>query len=93
MRAAKKNLHQLLFLMQVSLMSLVLVACATKAPDTRYLTSEQRPPLVIPAGMDTPDYNPQMQVPAAQGNAEVNSGATDSSPEALELPPRLDGSN
>lgn len=63
-----------------------LSACASKAIDTRYLHSEQRQPLQIPAGMDTPDYNPRMQVPAAEGNAV----GADIAPQELELPPKLD---
>jgi uncharacterized lipoprotein len=67
-----------------------LSGCATYQPDTGYLESEQRPPLRIPAGMDTPDYNEQMLIPAVEpaSPAAGDAGIGDST--ALERPPLLD---
>jgi uncharacterized lipoprotein len=67
-----------------------LSGCASYQPDTGYLESEQRPPLRIPTGMDTPDYNEQMLIPAVQPAAPGtgDSGIGDST--ALERPPLLD---
>jgi len=71
------------------LCALLLSACAATERDTRYLQSEQRPPLQVPAGMDTPNYNPQMQVP---GNpAPLDPARVDSSFDS-ERPPQLDES-
>ena len=46
---------------------LVLTACTSTVRDTRYISAEQGPPLQVPAGMDTPNYNPEMKVPAVVG--------------------------
>ena len=64
--------------------------CASYKPDTRYLESEQRPPLQIPAGMDTPDYNEQMLIPTVKP-VTTSDGAVDiGDSTALERPPHLD---
>jgi len=66
---------------------LVLTACASAERDTRYMHSEQRPALKIPAGMATPDYNMQMAIPG--GIKPVDASQIDSSFDA-ERPPQLD---
>jgi uncharacterized lipoprotein len=77
-------------LMAMAVVALALSGCASYQPDTRYLESEQRPPLQIPAGMDTPDYNEQMLIPSV-GPATASDGAVDASDStALERPPHLD---
>jgi len=64
--------------------------CASYQPDTRYLESEQRPPLQIPAGMDTPAYNEQMLIPTVKPPAATADGTVDSGDStALERPPHL----
>ena len=74
----------------MALAVIALSGCASYQPDTRYLESEQRPPLQIPAGMDTPDYNEQMLIPTvkpapAGDEADISGDST-----ALERPPHLD---
>jgi len=73
-------------LMVMTLSLLALTACASGERDTRYLSSEQRPALRIPAGLDTPDYNARMAVPAVPGQG---SQPADTSID-IELPPRLE---
>jgi len=65
----------------------VLTACASTERDTRYMHSEQRPALKIPAGMDTPNYNKQMAVPGRVKPADASQ--IDSSFD-LERPPQLE---
>lgn len=65
---------------------LVLAACATTERDVRYTRAVQGPPLNIPAGMDTPNYNAQMQVHAAVGgySGEVDNSFAPIRPPQLE---------
>ena len=65
---------------------LVLSACTATVRDTRYLSAVQGPPLKVPAGMDTPNYNAQMQVQAPVGSY---SGEVDNSFAPIR-PPQLD---
>ena len=77
-------------LIGILLAAIAMASCASYRPDTRYLESEQRPPLQIPAGMDTPDYNEQMLIPTVRP-ATASDGAGDGSDStALERPPHLD---
>jgi uncharacterized lipoprotein len=73
-------------IMLLLLSALALAACAGSERDTRYMHSEQRPMLQVPAGMDTPNYNPQMKVPdpVLQPAAAVAPGID------IERPPQLD---
>lgn len=77
-------------LLPLLLAAVALSGCASYQPDTGYLESEQRPPLTIPAGMDTPDYNEQMLIPAVKpaSPGSGDPGIGDST--ALERPPLLD---
>lgn len=65
---------------------MTLTACASTERDTRYIHSIQGPPLQIPAGMDTPNYNPQMKMPniAGQESKKIDSSFT------IERPPQLE---
>ena len=65
---------------------LVLTACTATVRDTRYLNAVQGPPLNVPPGMDTPNYNAQMQVHADVGGY---SGEIDKSFTPIR-PPNLD---
>ena len=65
---------------------LVLSACTSTVRDTRYLSAVQGPPVNVPAGMDTPNYNAQMQVNAAVGSY---SGEVDNSFAPIR-PPQLE---
>lgn len=62
-----------------------LAACAASEPDTRYLLSKQRPPLQIPAGMDSPHYNAQMMIPDVKAPATGAQAGVE-----LERPPQLE---
>jgi|GEM_PF-4928404 len=87
MRAYDMRLKRLLQLPGLLLVCfLVLTACTSAVRDTRYTSAVQGPPLKIPAGMDTPTYNPQMQVPAAEGEYR---GKIDTSFAPIR-PPQLD---
>lgn len=77
-------------LIAMALAAISMTGCASYQPDTRYLESEQRPPLQIPAGMDTPDYNEQMLIPTVRPATATDDGAVDSGDStALERPPHL----
>ena len=75
-----------LMLAVMTLWLLVLTACASGERDIRYMSSEQRPALQIPAGLDTPNYNPRMAVPAVPGKGvQPSDSGVD-----IELPPKLE---
>jgi hypothetical protein len=61
----------------------VLGGCATKK-DTRYRAGTLRPPLTIPAGLDTPAYTQTMEIPAAAPGAKPVEPGVD-----IELPPPM----
>ena len=63
--------------------AVLLSACSTAPKDTSYMQSRQMPPLVIPPGLDTPQYNPRTVIP------EQPAPATQAAPD-LDQPPRLD---
>lgn len=60
----------------------MLAACAGK-PDMSYRDSVDGPPLVIPAGLDTPARSPAMEIPAARA------AVPDSAGDDIEKPPSL----
>lgn len=65
----------------LALSVLLLTGCSSSGRDTRYLQSEQRPPLIIPPGLATPPYNKQMRVPSVAAAVDVSVD--------LERPPTL----
>lgn len=78
------------FLLGMLMVAVTLGGCASYRPDTRYLESEQRPPLRIPAGMDTPDYNEEMLIPSVKPTISNDAAIDSSDSTALERPPHLD---